>query len=428
MNIGNKIKNRRKELGLTQADLAEPEFTRGFISQIENGITKPPLKTLEIIATKLAVSVNYLIDEESEISINFSNQNKVLEQIKIAKRLIHLKKYKDAFFIIETIEKGTNKEFIGEVLELKGFIFYDQQQYKETIPLLEEALIYLTPQNPIILLEVYLKLAASYMNLQKYDKAIDYGFYGLCIFQSGNHEDRLFELKLLYTLAYCHCRRNEYKQGLRFIEEAILISDSTQIHYNYGSLKMLRGLAHTYLKDYEKAIRSTKEALHFFKSSNSLPEIVGCLTNLGIIYRYINEYDQSINFLEQSLKKAKEKNLDFHIQNNLYELAATVLLSCRYEKALSIAEGGLQLIQDEKLRGKILYILGSTHTFLKNWAEAIAYLRQALKLLEKNNMKRWEAKSLTKLAEVYHLQGEHQSSYIYNQQALCIYESLMGAE
>ena len=428
MNIGSRIKSRRKELGLTQADLAEPEFTRGFISQIENGITKPPLKTLEIIATKLAVSINYLIDTDMEIALDFSNKNKVLEQIKIVKRLIHLKKYKDASFIVETIEKGTNKEFIGEVLKLKGDIFYDQQQYKETISLLEESLIYLSPEDPITLLEAYLKLAISYMNIQKYDKAIDYGFYGLCIFQSTNQTSKIFHLKLLYTLGYCHCRRNEYIQGLHFVEEALLISDSTKIHYNYGSLKMLKGLAHTYLKDYEKGIISTKEALHFFKSSNSLVEIVGCLTNLGILYRYIEDYDKSIDFLEQSLKKAKEANLDFHTQNILYELTSTFLLSGRYEKALPLAEEGLQYVKDYKLRGKILYTLASTHTFLKNWADAITYLRQGMEIFEKHGMKRWKAKTLAKLSEIYHWQGEHQSSFIYNQKSVEVYESLMDPE
>ncbi|MFC9541403.1 tetratricopeptide repeat protein [Lysinibacillus sp. NPDC056959] len=428
MDIGHKIKLRRKELGLRQSDLAEPEFTRGFISQIENGITKPPLKTLEIIATKLAVSINYLIEEESKDSVDFTTPHKVSEKIKIAKRLINLKKYEDASSIIETIEKMSNPDFMGDVLALKGEIFYEQQQYQDAITLLEQSLIYLHPKDPIANIDIYVKLADSYMNGQKYDKAIDHGFYGLSIIQSNHYENQLFELKLLYILGYCHCRRSEYKQGIRYVEEALSLSDVLQIHYNYGSLKMLRGIAHTYLKDYEKGIRYTKEALLFFKSINAIPEVVGCLTNLGILYRFTYDYEQAIHFLKESLTVAEEAQLHYHKQNSLYELAETHLVAHQYKEALYLAEESLQLIREKRLRGKIFYILASTHASLTNWAEAITYTKQALKLFEEQNMKRWQAKSLTKLAEIYYSQGEHQASHIHYQKSHEVYESLMEAE
>lgn len=425
--IGSKIKKRRKELGLTQAGLAEPEFTPGFISQIENGITKPPLKSLEVIAAKLAVSVSFLIDDENEPSVNLVNQHKVLEQFQICKRLIHLKKYKDAYSIIESIEKVTNKDFYGQVLELKGSIAYEQELYKDAIPLLDEAIIYLN-SDPLAFAEVYLKLADCYMKTGEFDKAIDSGSYGLSIFKKANKEDNLTELKLLYILAYCHCRRKEYKQGLRFIEEAISISDITKIYYNYGSLKMLKGLSYTYLKEYVEGIRFTKEALLFFESSGSFVEIVGCLTNLGILYRYLDEWDQSIYYLQKSLVKAKEDNLEMYIQNDLYELATTFHVSGRNEEALAYAEEGLLAIREESLRGKILYTLGSTHSSLKNWAEAVTYLRQSLKVFEKSEMSRWRAKTYSKLAEVFHQQGEFEYSHTYYKEAIEIFDSLMDAE
>lgn len=428
MDIGNKIKLRRKELGLRQADIAEPEFTRGFISQIENGITKPPLKTLEIIAKKLAVSINYLIEEESEASMEFNTPYKISEKIIIAKRLINLRKYEDASSIIEAIENLGNQDFIGDVLALKGEIFYEQQQYLEAITLLKQSLIYLHPQDPIANVNIYVKLANSYMKCQKYDKAIDYGFYGLSIIQSIHFEERLLELKILYLLGYCHCRRSEYKLGIRYVEEALSLSDTIQIHYNYGSLKMLRGLAHTYLKDYEKGIHYTKEALHFFKSTDARIEIVGCLTNLGILHKYTHDYEQAICFLKESLILAEEANLNYHKQNSLYELAGTLLVANQYEEALYLAEDSLQLIQEKPLRGKIFYILASAHTSLTNWAEAITYIKQALKLFEEHDMKRWQAKSLTKLAEIYYLQGEHHAAHIHYQKSHEIYESMMEAE
>lgn len=428
MDIGQKIKFYRKQLGLTQADLAEPEYTRGFISQIENGITVPPIKTLEIIASKLAISINYLIGEEGEYLTKIDTPQKLLEKVKISKRLIHLGKYEDASLVIETIEKANNLDFIGEIFALKGAILYEQQQYLDSITLFKKALIYLHPQDPIENIDIYVKLADSYMNNKNYDNAIDYSFYGLSIIQSNPLEDRLFELKLLYILGYCHSRRKEFKQGIRYVEEALVLSEKIQIHYNYGALKMLRGLAHTYLKDFEKGILYTKEALHYFKSTNDTLQIIGGLTNLGILYKYTHDYDEAINLLRESLIAAEEENLHFHKQNSIYELAETFLIAQKHEEILYLVEENLQFITDTRLRGKIFYILASTHTSLANWAEALTYARQALKLFEDQGMKRWQAKCLSKIAENYHLQGDYQNSHRYYQNSLSIYESLMETE
>lgn len=49
MDIGEKIKNLRIILGLTQEELAErAELTKGFISQVERNLTSPSIASLEI--------------------------------------------------------------------------------------------------------------------------------------------------------------------------------------------------------------------------------------------------------------------------------------------------------------------------------------------------------------------------------------------
>ncbi|MBE3597402.1 MAG: tetratricopeptide repeat protein [Limnochordaceae bacterium] len=61
--IGQRIRRRREELGMTQQELAGPELTRGFISQLEKGIVLPSLKSLELIAARLYKPVAYFLEE-----------------------------------------------------------------------------------------------------------------------------------------------------------------------------------------------------------------------------------------------------------------------------------------------------------------------------------------------------------------------------
>ena len=65
MGIGSNIAKFRRLKGWTQATLAkETGLSRGYIAAIEEGRKHPRLKTLAIIAEKLGVGIDELIEEE----------------------------------------------------------------------------------------------------------------------------------------------------------------------------------------------------------------------------------------------------------------------------------------------------------------------------------------------------------------------------
>jgi transcriptional regulator with XRE-family HTH domain len=58
--IGRRIRARRRELGLTQAALAAPVYTKSFISQIESGVADPSLDSLRFLSRALQSSLSLL--------------------------------------------------------------------------------------------------------------------------------------------------------------------------------------------------------------------------------------------------------------------------------------------------------------------------------------------------------------------------------
>jgi transcriptional regulator with XRE-family HTH domain len=56
--IGRRIRGRRRELGITQAELAGPEYTKSFISQLESGYADPSLDTLRFLGRRLRLSLS----------------------------------------------------------------------------------------------------------------------------------------------------------------------------------------------------------------------------------------------------------------------------------------------------------------------------------------------------------------------------------
>lgn len=75
MNLGNKIKEKRKLLNLTQQELANRcELTKGYISQLESDSVSPSLETLEIILEVLGTNLSDFFKDDKNTNIIFTNE------------------------------------------------------------------------------------------------------------------------------------------------------------------------------------------------------------------------------------------------------------------------------------------------------------------------------------------------------------------
>lgn len=75
MNLGERIKQMRNQLGLTQAELADRcELTKGYISQLENDINSPSIATLTDILSALGSNLAEFFKEETEEKVVFTKE------------------------------------------------------------------------------------------------------------------------------------------------------------------------------------------------------------------------------------------------------------------------------------------------------------------------------------------------------------------
>lgn len=70
MELGEKLRAARLDAAMTQKQLSEGIVTRNMLSQIENGIAKPSMKTLEAFAARLNRNISYFLEESSADSPN----------------------------------------------------------------------------------------------------------------------------------------------------------------------------------------------------------------------------------------------------------------------------------------------------------------------------------------------------------------------
>lgn len=87
MSVGMTLKEIRKQRNLTQAELAnEITISRSYLSDIENGNKNPSIKTIENLAKKLNVSVNYLTSGNKMYS-DLTDDEKREQFLKLNKKL-----------------------------------------------------------------------------------------------------------------------------------------------------------------------------------------------------------------------------------------------------------------------------------------------------------------------------------------------------
>lgn len=71
MTFGEKLRKARKEIGLSQVQLAEKiNVSRSAVAKWDSDKGMPDVSNLKVMAQLLNVSVDYLLDEDEKISFN----------------------------------------------------------------------------------------------------------------------------------------------------------------------------------------------------------------------------------------------------------------------------------------------------------------------------------------------------------------------
>jgi transcriptional regulator with XRE-family HTH domain len=121
--IGEKIRELRKLLGLTQIDLAKGICTQAQISKIEKGDVYPYASTLYQISQRLGVDVNYFFDIGSTPRLEYVQE--VSRQLKLARRDVNYEEMKQ---VVENEEQNPlfiqNRKNLQLLLWHKGIYEY----------------------------------------------------------------------------------------------------------------------------------------------------------------------------------------------------------------------------------------------------------------------------------------------------------------
>jgi transcriptional regulator with XRE-family HTH domain len=242
--VGKKIKELRKNSGLSQEDLAEGVCTQAQISKIEKGDVFPYASTLYQISQKLGVDVNYFFDIGTTPRLDYVQE--VFQQLLILRRSLRFEEMMD---IVRAEEHNPlfiqNNKNLQLLLWHKGIYLYEvKKDLDSSVKILREAINITNVKGKILQerdLEILLSLGAIYFN-EDIDKALE-------VFEDIKGHLQLLphlnnyaiKTRLLYNLARVLTRLERIDESNRYCEEAIkwaLQKDSLyllgEVHYHIG--------------------------------------------------------------------------------------------------------------------------------------------------------------------------------------------------
>lgn len=106
MNVGTMIKDARRAKGLNQQELSEGICTQATISNLESNRSLPNVQTLKLIADRLMIDVNDLLDSLP----NKNGKNEILQSAKASLRMKDYEKVRKILIKNSNLKKLSNNE------------------------------------------------------------------------------------------------------------------------------------------------------------------------------------------------------------------------------------------------------------------------------------------------------------------------------
>jgi transcriptional regulator with XRE-family HTH domain len=261
--IGEKIKELRKTLGLTQKDLANGICTQAQISKIEKGDVFPYASTLYQISQRLGVDVNYFFEIGSTPKLEYVQE--VSRQLMLARRNLQ---YEDIKQIVKNEEQNPlfiqNRKNRQLLLWHKGIYEHNLNgQFNKCIELLDEAIglshsTHWTERE----IEIYISKGVVFFDQGKLEEALAIYLHAKNHLKLLPHiHDATIVSRLYYNIARTMTRLKQFEQSISICKDAIkwcLKNDNLyllgELHYHIGYNYELIGKASVAKRYMEKAL------------------------------------------------------------------------------------------------------------------------------------------------------------------------------
>lgn len=288
--LGIKIKDLRKKVGLTQKELAEGICTQAQISNIENGELNISSILLYNLCEKMGVGMDYFFDITSS-----KKDERILSVKDLIRKLIRKRDYQSIFYIISKEKDNYHKLNIYDkqfFLWHEGICdFYVNNEADLAIKKLENAIDLTNPNKKNYTqreIEILNSIAIILSEEVKHEEALEKFEQALHHFgklATGNNEN--IKIRILYGLSKCLTDIEDYKKSLHYSKLGRQICLESQTLYLLGEFLYQIGRNYILMSNIKTGENYMNQAISLFKIQDNYKFadlIISELEELEILY------------------------------------------------------------------------------------------------------------------------------------------------
>jgi tetratricopeptide (TPR) repeat protein len=424
--VGTNIREVRTKLGLTQAQLASPEFSISYISAIERGKIRPSLKALSILAKRLDVPLTFLLEGSPSgaaeaRAVGYSPADSGPDQridvdLLQANVLVQQQHYQQASDLLTPIQpERITTDQVYRLFLLRGQIHLGLHEYQEAVVDLRAAVTQGEGLNDIEYIERARNLLGkAYFLLYNYTLAMENHTRCNAAIESGQINDPIFSLEVYNNLANDYFRHGDSEKAIAFYHKALETLE--------GMKRDSRSFAEKYMEIGQsyKSVGKLAMARDYLTRSLALYEMRDEQRLVGLTHHHLGktlEKQNDLNGAEKEYRTAItiEQEIEDDISASICHTSLAELLlkqgkADEAEKEAQKALASAKASHDVQTQGQALMALGQIRYDAKDYTGADKLFNEALDLLDTSESHEIAAGAYSRYANLLEQRGEVQRS------------------
>lgn len=424
--VGTNIREVRTKLGMTQAQLAAPEFSISYISAIERGKIRPSLKALSILARRLDVPLTFLLEGSPSgaaeaRAVGYSPADSGPDQrididLLQANVLIQQGLCEEATQLLDPIQpERITTDQVYRLYLLRGIIHLSTREYQEAVVDLRAAVA----QGEALGDSEYTErarnlLGKAYFLLYNYTLAVENHLHCYSMIESGQISDPFFSLEVFSNLANDYFRLGDLEKAIDFYHHALETLEVME--------RDTKSFAHKYMEisQHYKSVGKLAMAREYAVQSLAVYEMREEQRLVGLTHLRLGKALEKQNDLDGAEKEyrqaiAIERELNDEVAASMCHagLAELLLKRRQVQEAEREAQEALDFARtssDPQTQGQALIALAQIRHQAGDFTFADQYFTQALELLEASNAHEIAANAYFRFANLLEERGEVQRS------------------
>jgi len=413
--IGERIRKRRREKGLTLKDVAGDMVTPAQISAVERGKCRPSQNLLKYIAERLECDVEEIaLSDEEQCVINF-------EKIKDkSQKLFNQKKYSDAVEIIDSASgmlDFINDNQKGFYYFIKGECTYIQENYNDSFEFYTKSVTYYSRYGDRnVVCDIYKKIGNCLYNTKKYDMAL--GYYINAWNYVNESVDEEIAASILYDISICNTTLERYEDGEEYMKKC---KEYCETHEYNGKekisagIEMIKGIIDKESKKNKEGLKLFDDAFKKYFDEKNYIGMGRAKNNAGLCFCEMGEKEKAVKVFKEAIEY-KIMCDDKTIGDTYINLSELYLEMGNLNEAIETIEKAEEYVLKQNDTDSIIEIFIKKFEYLLeskdyNRAEIVGLL--ALDFVQKSRNKDYEARIYIKFSEMYKKLGDEKMAMEY---------------